>query len=218
MCIRFKGRFRNVTLISAYAPTEDSQEENKHAFYNKLHRECSKIPKYDMLVILGDFNFQIGTKAFIKNVAGKFILHTEINNNGKMLSELTMTNNFIIKSTRFNHKRIHKGTWKIPGSERTNQKDHVLVSRRHGSSILDVKTERGPKCDSEHYLVKVKIKDRLARIDNNKSYKRRKWKVDKLKEPEQSQLYQKTLKTKSEALRIEPTENENEQSNSNGTL
>jgi hypothetical protein len=32
--------------------------------------------------------------------------------------------------------------------------------------------------------------------------------VDKLKEPEQSQLYQKALKTKSEAPRTEPTENE----------
>jgi exonuclease III len=62
MCkIRFKGRFRNVTLIPAYAPMDDSQEENKQAFYNQLHRECSKIPKYSMLVILGDFNAQIGT-------------------------------------------------------------------------------------------------------------------------------------------------------------
>jgi hypothetical protein len=72
MCkIRFKGRFRNVALIPAYAPTEEGQEENKHAFYNQLHRECSKIPKYtyDMLVILGDFNAQIGTEAFLKNVA-----------------------------------------------------------------------------------------------------------------------------------------------------
>jgi exonuclease III len=100
MCkIRFKGRFRNVTLISAYAPTEDSQEENKHAFYNQLHRECSKIRKYDMLLILGDFNAQIRTEAFIKNVAGKYTLHTETNDNGKMLSELAMANNFIIRST-----------------------------------------------------------------------------------------------------------------------
>jgi hypothetical protein len=48
-----------------------------------------------------------------------------------------------------------------------------LVSRRHGSSVLDVKTARGPNCDSDHYLVKVKIKDRLATIDNNKRYERK---------------------------------------------
>jgi endonuclease/exonuclease/phosphatase family metal-dependent hydrolase len=84
-----------------------------------------------------------------------------------------MENNFIIKNTCSNQKRIHKGTWKMPGSEQSNQTDHLLVSRRHGSSILDVKTARGPICDSDHYLVKVEIKDRLATIDNNKSYKRK---------------------------------------------
>jgi hypothetical protein len=62
-----------------------------------------------------------------------------------------MANNFVIKNACFNHKRIHKGTWKIPGNEQTNQIYHVLVSRRHGSSILDVKTARGPNCDFDHY-------------------------------------------------------------------
>jgi hypothetical protein len=98
-----------------------------------------------------------------------------------------MANNFIIKSTCFNHKRIHKGTWKIPGSEQANKIDHVLLSRRHGLSILDVKTARGPNYDSDHYLVKVKIKDGLVTICNNESYKRKNGKQDKLKEPEQSQ-------------------------------
>jgi hypothetical protein len=61
----------------------------------------------------------------------------------------------------------------IPGSEQTNQIDHVLESRRHGSSILDVKTARVPNCICDYYLVKVKTKDRLTTIDNNKCYKRR---------------------------------------------
>jgi hypothetical protein len=60
-------------------------------------------------------------------VDGKYTLHTATSDHGKMLSELAMENNFIIKSTCFNNKRIHKETWKIPGSEQTNQIDHVLV-------------------------------------------------------------------------------------------
>jgi hypothetical protein len=39
------------------------------------------------------------------------------------------------------NKRIHRGTWEIPGSEQTSQIDYVLVSRRHGSSKLDVRTD-----------------------------------------------------------------------------
>jgi hypothetical protein len=84
-------------------------------------------------------------------VVGKYTLHTETNDSGKMFYELTVANNFIIKNTCFNHKRMHKGTWKIPGSEPTNQTDHVLLSRKHGSSILDVISVRGPNCDSDHH-------------------------------------------------------------------
>ncbi|XP_071628707.1 craniofacial development protein 2-like [Temnothorax longispinosus] len=52
MCkLRLKGRFRNLSIISAYAPTEDANEEEKNAFYDELDRECSKIPKYDVLIL-----------------------------------------------------------------------------------------------------------------------------------------------------------------------
>jgi hypothetical protein len=37
-----------------------------------------------MLVILGYFNAQIGTEAFLKNVSGKYTHHTETNDNGKI--------------------------------------------------------------------------------------------------------------------------------------
>ncbi|PSN51956.1 Craniofacial development protein 2, partial [Blattella germanica] len=117
MCkIRLNGRFRNITLISVYAPTEDGKEEEKHNFYNQLYNECTKIPKHDIVIILGDFNAQIG----------KYTLHTKTNENGKLLSELAMANRLIIKSTCFKHKKIRKGMWKIPGGEQVNQIDHIL--------------------------------------------------------------------------------------------
>jgi hypothetical protein len=42
--------------------------------------------------------------------------------------------------------------------ERHNQIDHILLDRRRHSSILDVRSD----CDSDHYLVVAKVRERLA--------------------------------------------------------
>lgn len=66
MCkLKLKGRFRNVSIISAYAPTEEATDEEKITFYDKLDRECSKIPRYDVLILLGDFNTKIDREELI---------------------------------------------------------------------------------------------------------------------------------------------------------
>ena len=50
--IRIRGKFRNLTIISAYVPTEDKGEDEKVEFYSKLERICSRAPKYKMLIIM----------------------------------------------------------------------------------------------------------------------------------------------------------------------
>jgi 3-mercaptopyruvate sulfurtransferase SseA len=45
-----------------------------------------------------------------------------------------------MKSTCFEHKNIHKGTWKAQSSGVVNQNDRVLVLRRHATSIIDVRS------------------------------------------------------------------------------
>jgi hypothetical protein len=37
-----------------------------------------------------------------------------------------------------------------------------LIDRRRHSSILDVRAFRGADCDSDHYLVVAKVRERLA--------------------------------------------------------
>jgi hypothetical protein len=43
-----------------------------------------------------------------------------------------------------------------------NQIDHVLKDRRQHSSIPDVRSFRGADCDTDHYLLVSKVRERLA--------------------------------------------------------
>jgi hypothetical protein len=62
----------------------------------------------------------------------------------------------------FPHRSIHKYTWISPDGKTHNQIDYILIDRKQHSSILDVRSFRGADCDSDHYLVVGKVKERLA--------------------------------------------------------
>jgi endonuclease/exonuclease/phosphatase family metal-dependent hydrolase len=134
--VRIKGRFRKITIISAHTLTEDKGECEKENFYDTLEEICHKTPKHDMLIVMGDFNAKVGKEAYQKQVARMHTIHENSNGNGRLMGQFATRNNMLIKSTAYPHKCIHPGTWKIPGTnEEVNQIDHVLVSKRHSSSI-----------------------------------------------------------------------------------
>jgi len=81
--LRLRGKFRNITLISTYAPTEDNPDAIKDEFYDKLSQECEKAGKNDILISLGDFNAKIGKENFIATVAGKYTVQEVTSGNGK---------------------------------------------------------------------------------------------------------------------------------------
>jgi hypothetical protein len=83
----------------------------------------------------------------------------------KVSVNFATSKNLVVKSTMFPLRNIHKYTWTSPDGKIDNQIDHVLIDRRWQSSILDVRSFRGADCDTDHYLVVAKVRERLERMD-----------------------------------------------------
>lgn len=123
----------NITILSVHAATEDKNEKKKEEFYEKLKRAYDFASRFDMKIVMGDFNSKIGKEDVYFPTIGKHSLHDITNNNGYLLMNFASFKNMVIASTWFPHKHIHKGTWKAPGGNTINQIDHVMVDRRYAS-------------------------------------------------------------------------------------
>jgi hypothetical protein len=128
-----KGRFRNLRIIPARAQTEEKEEDETEAFYDNLESAYSRAPRYDILLVIGDFSAKLGKEIVQRQVTGKYSLHYVTSEKGVMHMEFAVGNKSVIKSKVFPHKRIHLGTWRMPDSEVLSQRVHVLVAARHSS-------------------------------------------------------------------------------------
>jgi hypothetical protein len=145
-------------------------------------------------------NAKSGLEDAYSSVTGKYSLHKESNGNGKLICEYAAANNLCIMNTKFNHKKIHKGTWVAPdGGNTCNQIDHVLVNQNKSSMIQDVRTLQRPNCDSDHYLVKTVITQKLIRMQKNSNTQRKQWNRKILQNKEKLNQYRQSLYNKLES-------------------
>jgi exonuclease III len=106
--LSIKEKFNNLSIISVHAPTEEKSDEEKENFYEDLQIVHNKIPKHDIVIILGDLNVKIGKKEVYQNVAGKHTLHETSNRNGEWVCEFATANNMKISSTYYSTKESIK--------------------------------------------------------------------------------------------------------------
>ena len=147
---------------------------------------------------MGDFNAKVGKEKHLMKVAGKYTIHNETSENGNLLAQFTTRNRLFIKSTSFKHKKIHMGTWKILRMNEMNQIDYVFLSLWQSSSVIDVRSCRVPSCDLDHYLVRVKVRERITKLQKVSRMDRKKWDVEKLSNDPRNQNrkeYQQMLQT-----------------------
>ena len=115
--LRIKGKFFNYSIINIHAPTEEKCEEEKDIFYSRLENTYDTCPRYDVKIVIGDANAQIGKEESFHPVIGKHSLHESSNRNGLKLIDFAASRGMVIGSTLFPLKKIHKGTWKSPDSQ-----------------------------------------------------------------------------------------------------
>jgi hypothetical protein len=90
-------------------------------------------------------------------------MHDESNGNGLRVTDFAISMNMKISSTFFQRKNIQRETWISPDGTRRNQIDHVMIDRRHSFDIVNVRSCRGADCDSDHFLFRIRYKQKLSR-------------------------------------------------------
>lgn len=162
---RINSKFRKISIVQCYAPTEPDDDSVKDTFYDQLDSAISKIPTGDIKVFIGDFNAKVGNNNNnLQSVMGRHGLGTVRNNNGDRLVDFCARNRLFIGGTKFPHKDIHKYTWVCPSGRTHNQIDHVLMSKLFLGSLMDVKTRRRADIDSDHRLLVATLRFRPAAI------------------------------------------------------
>jgi endonuclease/exonuclease/phosphatase family metal-dependent hydrolase len=160
--IILRSRWCNVIVLNVHGPCEDKGDDEKDSFYEERGRVFDQFPRYDTKIILGDFNAKVGRENIFKPTIGNESLHEISNDNGVRAVNFATSKNLFVKSTMFPHRKIHKHTWTCSERKTHNQIDHVLIDKRQHSSAFDVRSFRGADCDTDHYLVVAKVRERLA--------------------------------------------------------
>jgi len=191
-----------MTLINIYALTEDKEDEIKEQFYEELQRTQDRVPKHDIIIIMGDMNAKFGKEKVFSQAIGRHTLHNISNENGEMVANYAISNGMFLISTNFQHKKIHIGMWISPDHQTINQIDHVMVSKEKMRLIHDVRSKRGYNCDSGHFLVQIKIKQKLITV-NNRQTQKYKWDRQLFNQKEKIIKYQEKIQSKLQEIEEE---------------
>jgi exonuclease III len=97
--IKLRGCWCNIIVLNVHAPCEDKGNDVKDSFHEELWRVFDQFPRYDMKILLGDFNAKVGRKNIFKPTIGNESLHEISNDNGVRVVNFNKSKNLFVKST-----------------------------------------------------------------------------------------------------------------------
>ena len=204
--IRLRATPFNITIIQAYAPTSDYDDDDDDVedFYEQLQEVLDQTPKKDILVVQGDWNAKIGEDAY-ENWIGTcgIYCNTKSNERGLRLLEFASYNDLMLANTFGPHKSSRRATWHIPNGKYHNQIDYIIVRKRFRSIVNIAKTRSFPGADigSDHELIMMTFKLHMKRV-KKLGHARIKFDLEKLKDPETAKTFHAMIRGKFAALTI----------------
>ena len=120
--------------------------------------------------------------------------------NGERFSDVCAFNDLVIGGSIFPHKAIHKATWISPDGRTFNQIDHITISRKLRTSLLDVRVKREADIASDHHLLLGTLKVKLRAHQDSSARPHYKYNTFNLKCNETAKMFNCTIKNKFSAL------------------
>ena len=188
-----------ISIICAYAPTEDSSEPDKERFYLELQKYLEHVPNKEVLIIGGDFNAKIGSPLDSdKQNIGRFAIGSR-NANGELLANFAVLNDFVLSNTTF-QKKIHSlYTWRSNDNKTKNQIDYMLIPKRWRTSVINTYNTRLFLSHTDHKPVISMIRLRLKAY--TKKAKTIRYNLGSLRKPEVAEEFRYTLREMFDAAR-----------------
>lgn len=120
--IRIKGKFNNITFISAHTLTKDKNDGVKDVFHTKIEKIDGKCPALDTKIVLENINAMFGREG---------VFDATVHCSKDMSSiDFAVVRNMTVYITSF-HLDNHNTTYLSHHRSTTNQIDHIVIDERH---------------------------------------------------------------------------------------
>uniref|UniRef100_A0A1I8PZS5 Endonuclease/exonuclease/phosphatase domain-containing protein n=1 Tax=Stomoxys calcitrans TaxID=35570 RepID=A0A1I8PZS5_STOCA len=183
MTARLNSKFRKISIVQCYAPTEPDDNETKAQFYSQPDSVTRSLSKGDFKLFMGDFNAKVGNNSNnLQSIMGIQGFGDTRNDNSDRMVDFCPRNRLLKIYTNI--------------LENNQMKTPVIKSTTYFlGSLMSVKTRRGADIDNDPMLLVVTLRLRRAVMKRTQT-KTRKFHLLNLKDPETVREYKATLTDK----------------------
>ena len=108
-----------------------------------------------------------------------------------------------IGGTLFQHRDIHKASWRSLNGRTVTQIDHICISTKWSHSLMDVRAYRGADIGSDHYLVKSPVRIKLMAVKKMQSSCKRLPAIENLRDQSKIKEYNIALSNRFKDLPVD---------------